>query len=105
MQRDFANFHKKLGIPLTAYAPLGSNAWNYRTDGQKALNVLTEPVVAALSQKYGKSPAQIALNWHLHGRGHIIIPKTVTIGRLAENFSVYDFKLTEEEYESISALD
>lgn len=57
-----------------------------------------------MSAKYGKSPAQIVLNWHL-SRKHIIIPKTLNVGRLAENLNVYDFKLTEEECNSITGLD
>jgi diketogulonate reductase-like aldo/keto reductase len=44
------------------------------------------------------------LNWHLE-RGHIIIPKTLTLARLGENFNVYQFKLTPEEYETVTALD
>ena len=44
------------------------------------------------------------MNWHLH-RGHIIIPKTTNEERLTENLSVYDFNLTQEEYEQITQLD
>ena len=44
------------------------------------------------------------MNWHLH-RGHTIIPKTSKVARLRENIQVYDFKMTKEEYESITALD
>jgi diketogulonate reductase-like aldo/keto reductase len=57
-----------------------------------------------LAEKYGKKAGQIILNWHLH-RGHVIIPKTTKVERLSENFNVYDFTLTDEEYASISALD
>eukprot|EP00347_Sterkiella_histriomuscorum_P006562 403352300 len=104
VQKEFVEFHKKLNVTVTAYAPLGSNSWPFRSDELKKLNVLEEKPVADLSVKYGKSPAQIVLNWHLH-RGHIVIPKTLTLGRLSENFNVYDFKLTDEEYESITKLD
>lgn len=104
MQRDFVAFHKKLGIHVQAYAPLGSSAWGARPEELKALNLLEEPVLKALAEKYGKSVGQITLNWHLK-RGHMIIPKTAKVERLSENFNVYDFDLTEEEYESISALD
>ena len=58
-----------------------------------------------MAAKYGKKPAQIILNWHIKGRGHMIIPKTTKVQRLQENFQVFDFSLTKEEYESISALD
>ena len=68
------------------------------------MNVLEEKPVVELAAKYEKSPAQIILNWHLN-RGHIIIPKTLTLARLGENFNVYNFKMTEEEYEQITKLD
>lgn len=57
-----------------------------------------------MAKKYEKSPAQIILNWHL-SRGIIIIPKTTKTSRLAENFNVFDFKLTDEEYKQINDLD
>lgn len=97
-------FHTKLNVIVTAYAPLGSNAWPLRDDQYKKLNLLEEKTVTDLAEKYGKSPAQITLNWHLH-RGHLVIPKTLTLKRLGENFNVFDFKLTEDEYNQINELD
>jgi diketogulonate reductase-like aldo/keto reductase len=105
VQKNSVDFHKKLGVTLTAYAPLGANAWSLRDEKLKTLNVLSEPVVTELAAKHGKTPAQIVLNWHIHNRDHIVIPKTLTLSRLGENLNVYDFKLTDEEYEQISALD
>ncbi len=58
-----------------------------------------------MAAKYSKQPAQIVLNWHIKGRGHLIIPKTTKVERLGENQKVYDFTLTPEEYASVSALD
>lgn len=58
-----------------------------------------------LAQKYEKTVAQIALNWHVIHRKHLIIPKTSNKDRLRENMNVYDFKLSEEEYASIDKLD
>jgi diketogulonate reductase-like aldo/keto reductase len=58
-----------------------------------------------LAAKYSKQPAQIVLNWHLKGRGHLIIPKTTKVERLGENFNVFDFTLTPEEYAAVSTLD
>lgn len=104
VQPDLVAFHDKLGIKVQAYAPLGSNTWTLKAEHLKSLNLLEEPVIKALSEKYGKKPGQIILNWHLH-RGHIIIPKTTNPGRLAENMNCYDFTLTEEEYQSITKLD
>lgn len=104
-QRDFVAFHKKLGVTVTAYAPLGANAWSLKDDKYKNLNLLEEPVVKELSTKYGKTPAQIILNWHTKCRGHIVIPKTINVGRLGENFNVFDFDMSEEDYEKVNALD
>ncbi|TNV77145.1 hypothetical protein FGO68_gene4147 [Halteria grandinella] len=103
VQKDSVEFHKKLGVVVQAYAPLGSSTWSLRPDKLKDLNLLAEPVLVALAAKYGKSVGQIVLNWHLW-RGHQVIPKTAKVARLAENIQVWDFKLTEEEYESISGL-
>lgn len=41
-QKDFVEFHKRLGVTVTAYAPLGANAWPLREENLKQLNLLTE---------------------------------------------------------------
>ena len=104
VQKDYVAFHKKLGILVQAYAPLGSSAWGLKAEELKKLNLFEEPVIKSLATKYGKSASQIILNWHLY-RGHVIIPKTTKVERLSENFQVFDFTLTTDEYESISGLD
>jgi aldehyde reductase len=89
-------------IPVTAYSPLGSpdRPWAKPTDP----NLLTDPKLEAIAKKYGKSTAQIILRWNAQ-RGLIIIPKTVSKGRLEENMSIYDFKLTHEDMELINSFD
>lgn len=104
VQKDSAAFHKKLGIHLQAYAPLGSSAWGLRPEELQKLNLFEEPIIQSLAAKYGKTAGQIILNWHLQ-RGHVIIPKTTKVDRLSENFNVFDFTLTDEEYASITGLD
>ncbi|KAI5635089.1 aldo/keto reductase family domain-containing protein [Phthorimaea operculella] len=64
----------------------------------------TDPVFVRLSKKYKKTPAQIVLRW-LIDRDVIPVPKTVSVKRLIENIDVFDFKLTEDEIEEISAFD
>lgn len=56
-----------------------------------------------MSCKYGKSTAQIILRWNIE-RGCIPLPKTKKAQRLAENFDVFDFSLTDEEVNYISSL-
>ncbi len=104
VQKDSVAFQQKLGVHVQAYAPLGSSAWGLRAEELKSLNLFEEPAITGLAAKYGKKTGQILLNWALW-RGHVIIPKTTKVERLAENLQVYDFAMTEEEYQSISSLD
>jgi diketogulonate reductase-like aldo/keto reductase len=71
----------------------------------KDLNLFTEPSIVDAATKYGKSPAQIVLNWHVKHRGHIVIPKTTKLERLTENLKCFDFTLTPEEYQAIDDLE
>ena len=102
-QLDLVNFHAKLGIAVTAYSPLGASGFGGKGEALRALNLFSEPVLKEIADKHGKTPAQIVLNWHLQ-RGHVLIPKTTKLERLAENFQVYDFTLTPEEVEQVTAL-
>ncbi len=104
-QKELVAFHEKLGVKLIAYAPLGANAWSIRDEKLKDLNLLEEPVIKGLAAKYNKKVGQIILNWHLKARGHLVIPKTTKVERLPENFQVFDFNLTDDEYKTISNLD
>ena len=85
-----------------AFGPLGNNSFIDRAN--KTLNLMEEPIILEISKRAQKSPAEILLNWSLHRR-HIIIPKTSNVSRLAENFNVFNFTLTEDEYNAITKLD
>jgi len=94
--------HEQLGILTQAWSPLGG-VYVYRP-GEDTRNALEDPTVAAIATKYGKSPAQVILRWHLDS-GRSAVPKSVRPERIAENRSVFDFALTPEEVASIDALD
>ena len=104
VRKEFVEFHNKFGISVTAYAPIGASGFPYKPPQYKDLKPMKDPVILEIAKKYDKSPAQIILNWHLH-RGVIVIPKTSKAKRLGENFNVFDFKLSDEDYDRISSLD
>ena len=84
---------KENGIVPQAWYPLGH--------GDKAL--LNEPLFADLSEKYGKSAAQIILRWHMQD-GNIVIPGSKNPDHIKANFDLFDFALTDDEMARIAAL-
>jgi methylglyoxal/glyoxal reductase len=89
-QRELHGYCKENGIQLEAWSPLMKGN-------------LDLPLLVELSEKYGKSPAQIVLRWHLQN-GVVIIPKSVTPERIRQNADVFDFTLSGEDMERISSL-
>lgn len=57
-----------------------------------------------IANTHGKSVAQVGLRWLIQ-RGVVVIPKSVRKDRMAENFDVFGFELTEEDMSKIAALD
>lgn len=91
-QRAVRDFHAEHGITIESWSPLGQG------------KVLSDPVIQAIAEKYGRSAAQVILRWHLE-QGLIAIPKSVTPSRIAENFEIFDFSLDAEDMAQIGALD
>lgn len=85
--------NNRLGIVTESWSPLGR-------DG----GLLEDTVVTALAAKYGKTPGQIVLRWHVQ-QGLVPIPKASSPAHLAENLAVFDFALEETEIADLSALD
>lgn len=88
------NFLKENKITHQAWSPLA------RTQG----GILEEEILNKLADKYNKTPAQIALRWHID-RGTMIIPKSVHKERLKENIDIFDIELDEADLNSLSSLD
>ena len=65
--------------------------------------VLDDPEILTIAGRLGRTPAQVVLRWHIE-RGDIIFPKSVTPERIRENFGIFDFELTGEDVEVITAL-
>lgn len=76
-------------------------AWYPLGHGDAAL--LQEPLFAKLGEKYGKTPAQVILRWHVQ-EGNIVIPGSKNSEHIRDNFSIFDFALTDEERKEIRAL-
>ena len=64
---------------------------------------LDNDVLKELSDKYGKTPAQIVIRWDLQN-GVVTIPKSVRESRIIENANVFDFELNAEDMAKIDAL-
>ena len=91
IQEELRAFHAKHDIVTEAWSPLAQGA------------VFEEKAITDIAETKGKSPAQIVIAWHL-ALGNVVIPKSVTPSRIADNFNVFDFTLTDEEVNSISAI-
>lgn len=85
--------NNRLGIVTESWSPLGR-------DG----GLLEDPAVTALAAKYGKTPGQIVLRWHVQ-QGLVPIPKASSQQHLKENLAVFDFALEDSEIAALSALD
>ncbi|TJY41858.1 aldo/keto reductase [Cohnella pontilimi] len=83
-------FCRKEGIQLESWRPLMQGN-------------LDLPLLQELSRKYGKTPAQIVIRWHLQ-LGVVTIPKSVTESRIRENAGVFDFELEPEDMNRIDEL-
>jgi diketogulonate reductase-like aldo/keto reductase len=104
VQRELREMHTRLGITTQAWSPIGGVNVYMPRDPSAPKNPLTHPLIVALAAKSHRTPAQIVLRWHLE-HGFSAIPKSVTPARIAENFDVFDFRLTADEVAAIDALD
>lgn len=77
-------------------------AWSPLAEGKHG--IFTDPEMTEIGKKYGKTAAQVALRWNTQ-RGVVIIPKSSNPARMAQNLDIWDFTLTEEEMNTISAKD
>ena len=90
-QDDVRTFCAEHQIAIEAWSPIAQG------------EVLGDPEIATIAERTGKSPAQVVLRWHIQ-RGDIVFPKSVTPARIRENIDIFDFELSGEDVEAISAL-
>ncbi|MFG3338319.1 aldo/keto reductase [Glycomyces sp. NPDC048151] len=87
-------YHKERGIVTQSWSPIGGQGGEVRS----------EPKVLQLAEKYGKTPVQVVLRWHLDS-GLAVVPKSSDPQRLAQNLDVFDFELAPEDVMALAALD
>jgi diketogulonate reductase-like aldo/keto reductase len=91
-QDELRAFNAENDIVTQAWSPLASG------------DLLGNATLAELGRKHDKSPAQIVIRWHLQ-LGNVVIPKSQTPSRVAENIAVFDFKLDNEDMAAIADLE
>ncbi|PAF33300.1 aldo/keto reductase [Paenibacillus sp. 7516] len=93
-QTESATFMKEQGVQHQSWAPFAEGL----------NNMFGNEVLISIASKHSKSVAQVVLRW-LVQRRIVVIPKSVKKERIVENFNIFDFELSTEDIEQITALD
>lgn len=93
-QKVAKEYMKKYGTQIMSWGPFAEGRNDY----------FNTPALKEIGEKYGKTPAQVALRFLLQS-DVVVIPKSVHKNRMEENFNVFDFQLTAEEMKRLEALD
>ena len=91
-QQDVRSYGVEHGIVTEAWSPIAQG------------KVLDDPTIGRIAKRYGKTPAQVTLRWHIQ-RGDVVFPKSATRSRVQENFAIFDFELADDDVTDISLLD
>jgi 2,5-diketo-D-gluconate reductase A len=91
-QASLRAFHAEKGIATEAWSPLAQGG-----------DLLQDDTIAGIARTHDRTPAQVILRWHLQ-LGNVVIPKSVTPSRIAENFDVFGFELDAAELAAIEGL-
>jgi 2,5-diketo-D-gluconate reductase A len=93
-QPELRAFHERHGIRTEAWGPLGQNKYD----------LFGLPAIRETAAAHGVQPAQVVLRWHLQ-LGNIVIPKSTSKERMAQNLDILAFELSPEEMARIGELD
>ncbi|MBS1885946.1 MAG: aldo/keto reductase [Actinobacteria bacterium] len=91
-QADLRAWHAAHGIATEAWSPLAQG------------EVLGDETLGTIAAHHSRTVAQVILRWHLQ-LGNVVIPKSVTPARIAENIDLFDFELSEDDLAAIARLD
>jgi len=93
-QIEAQSFLKQHGVQTEGWAPFA--------EGRN--NIFQNEVLQAIAARNQKTIAQVILRWHVQ-REIIVIPKSVRKERMADNFDVFDFELSQADTDAIATLD
>src|SRR4051795_3592133 len=97
-QTALQRVHAEHGIATQAWSPIGGIT-SYRGMAKRSF---ADPTLLEIARQHGKSAAQVMLRWHLQ-EGRSAIPKSIKRARIAENFELFDFELTQGQVAAIDA--
>lgn len=89
---ELAEFCRHQGIQVECWSPLGQGG-----------ELLKNPLLKELADKYNKSVAQVALRWHLQ-QGYVAIPRSKNPEHIAANLNAFDFELDDADMQRITAM-
>jgi 2,5-diketo-D-gluconate reductase A len=92
-QEELRAFQTEHGIVTEAWSPLAQGG-----------RLLADPVITAIAEAHGRTPAQVVLRWHVQ-LGNVAIPKSVAPARIRENIDLFDFELSHADLDAIRGLD
>jgi 2,5-diketo-D-gluconate reductase A len=90
-QDELRGFDAEHGVATEAWSPLAKG------------KVIHDPTISGIATRLQCTPAQVTLRWHVQ-RGDIVFPKSVSRSRMAENFDIFDFELTDDDMIAIASL-
>ena len=91
---DYQKLLRSEGVQIESWGPFAEG----RND------LFSNPILTAIGEPHGKSVAQVVLRWLIQ-RDVVVIPKTVSPERMAQNLDVFDFALTDDDMAAIAGLD
>ena len=93
-QKELSEILKPLDVKIQAWGPLGRGN----------TNLLNEPVISEIAEKYCKNAGQVILRFE-NQEGIIVFPKSTNPERIKSNMEIFDFELTGDEMDKLRALD
>jgi 2,5-diketo-D-gluconate reductase A len=95
-------FQREADHDLMGERGVQHESWGPFAEGRNDL--FSDPALTEIGAGYDKSVAQVVLRWLIQRRV-VVIPKSVRPDRMAQNFDVFDFELTDEEMTRIATMD